>query len=124
MSCAQNIVMLVFGCLCVIPARAEQDACQQRTVIVSLGTKDGTPVPELDRTNLEGTYGKKPIRIASAVFNQDPPRIILLLDISGSMNSATSNFDRNLSIDLAEDLISSLPPASEIGLGFFYKQFV
>ena len=123
MSRTQRIVILVFGWFCVIPLSAEQDACQQRTVIVSLGTKDGTPIPELARTNLEGTCRKKPVDITSAIFNQDPPRVILLLDIRGSMDNSTSNFDRNLSQNVAENLISSLPPDSEIGLGFFYKEF-
>jgi len=124
MSWIRNIVVLVFGCLSVIPAWADQYGCQQKTVTVSIGTKDDSPAPEIDRTNLEGTHRKKPIRIVSAVLNQEPPRVVLLLDISGSMHGLASSFDINLSLNVAEDLITHLPSASEIGLGFFYKGFV
>jgi hypothetical protein len=109
----------ILGCLCALPAGAQGDACKQRTIPVSIGTTDGSPIPALDSTNLEGMYRNKPIRVISTPINQEPPRAILLFDTSGSMRDVRSMTKWNLIGNIAENLLSEMPPASEIGLGFF-----
>jgi len=111
-------------CLCVAPAFTQQDDCRQRVIPASIGATDGAPVPVLDSSNFEGTFRKKPIRVLSAAMNHEPPRVVLLLDISGSMFSRASDFSINFSIGLAEDLASTMPPDAEIGLAFFNSVLV
>ena len=59
----------------------------------------------------------------SSLANQEPPRIVLLLDTSGSMYGLRSASEMNFSLDLAENLVSSLPSSYEIGLEFFSTEF-
>jgi hypothetical protein len=107
---------MFLGCLCVLPVFAQQDACQQRTIPVSVETKDGTPAPELSSADLEGTYQHKAVHIKLVAFEPTLPRIILLLDTSGSMQGT-----QNDALDIAEELLSKIPPATEVGLAFFAK---
>src|SRR5882672_10388711 len=120
---ARATVALIAFSLFTIPAWPQRDSCRQRMIPVSIGTTDGGPVPPLDSANFGGTYRKKPIRVTSTAINQEPPRVVLLLDTSGSMRGMTSADERNFSVDLAEDLVLAMPAASEIGLGFFYNEF-
>ncbi len=124
MQLIRSAAVLSAVCLCVTPVCAQRDPCQQRMIPVSIGTTNGAPAPSLDSAAFEGTYKRKPIRVTSSVMNPDPPRVVLLLDTSGSIHGNTSAFEMNFSVDLAEDLASHMPPASEIGLGFFYKDLV
>ena len=114
----RTAVALLVGWVCVMPARAQQDVCQQRTIPVSVETKDATPAPELSSANLEGSYRNRTVHVKLVALEQRLPRIILLLDTSGSMQEKLSQ-----SLDVAEDLLSSIPPATEVGLAFFAKDF-
>src|SRR5258706_3126616 len=119
MSCARTAVVLILGCLCATPACAQQDACQHRSIPVSVARNDDFPVPPLRNTNFEGTYRNKPVRITSAAISYEPPRVVLLLDVSGSMRDRRSESNWNFMVDIAEDLLSRMPAAAEVGLGFF-----
>jgi hypothetical protein len=119
MSCARTAVVLILGCLCAMPACAQQDACQHRSIPVSVARNDDFPVPPLRNTNFEGTYRNKPVRITSAAISYEPPRVVLLLDVSGSMRDRRSESNWNFMVDIAEDLLSRMPAAAEVGLGFF-----
>jgi len=103
-------------------AGGQQDSCRQRTIPVSIFGVDGSPVPLLSSANLEGSYRKKPVAVTGAVINREPPRVVLLLDASASMHGPRSQHDLNFSVDLAEDLLSGMPSASEVGLGFFSEE--
>jgi hypothetical protein len=118
MSYARTAVVLVLGCLCVKPMHAQGDACQQRTIPVTVETKDGAPAPELSSADLQGTYRNQPVHVSLVTLDQRLPRIILLLDTSGSMQQTL-----NQSLDLAEDLLSKIPAAAEVGLAFFARDF-
>src|SRR5260370_15879097 len=122
MSCEQTAVALILGCLFVAPVCAQRDVCQQRTSQVPVGTKDGAPAPPLSVANFEGAYRRKPVRITSVVINQEPPRVVLLLDASGSMHDPWSESEWNFPLDLAEDLLSKMPKGSEAGLAFFSEK--
>ncbi|HSZ18408.1 MAG TPA: vWA domain-containing protein [Candidatus Acidoferrum sp.] len=60
----------------------------------------------------------------SAVMNREPVRVILLLDVSGSMQDFYSGYEGTSSLNLAEELVSMIPPESAIGLGFFHTEFI
>jgi len=120
----RSTALLILLCLRVVPAFTQQDNCRQRVIPVSIGTTDSGPLPKLDSSNFEGAVQKKPIRVLSVTMNQEPTRVVLLLDVSGSMHSKASDFATNFSISLAEDLASTMPPDAEIGLAFFNSVLV
>jgi hypothetical protein len=119
---ARTAVVLILSYMCAVPAWGQGDACRHRTIPVSVVRNDNVSVNPLSIANFEGTYRKKQIRIASATFNHMPLRVILLIDVSGSMRDPRSESNWNLMEDVAEDLLAGLPPDSEIGLGFFSKE--
>jgi hypothetical protein len=124
MSLIRATAVLIFVSLSVTPACAQLENCQHRTLTVSTGSTDGSSVPLLDNANFEGTIGKKSIHVNSAVMNREPVRVILLLDISGSMQGLITGHEDNYSVELARDLVANMPPESAIGLGFFYTELV
>jgi len=115
---------LILGCACVAPARAQKDTCQQKSIAVSLGSADNTPLPSLSSANFEGTYEKKPVRVTSAAIIQEAPRVVVLLDASDSMSGPSSKSLWNFSVAAGEDVVAQLPPKSEIGLAFFSTKSV
>lgn len=93
---------------------AQQSACLERTIPVSISSDDGSQTPELTAASLEGTYDKKPVIVKSAQPAKTPPRVILLVDTSGSMRNLAGP-----SVDSAEAVVSRLPKDFPIGLAFF-----
>jgi hypothetical protein len=115
---ARTAVVLVLGCLCVKPAHAQGENCQHRTIPVTVESKGGAPAPDLSSADLQGTYRNKPVHVKLLALEQRLPRMILLLDTSGSMQQTL-----NQSLDVAEDLLSKIPPTAEVGLAFFARDF-
>jgi hypothetical protein len=94
-------------------------------VTVSLSTEDGSPIPSLESTNFEGFYRNKPIQVTTAILNREPTRVLLLLDVSGSMmEGAVRGSEGRFSLDVAENFVTNFPPETEIGLGFFYSKMI
>ena len=117
MSCTRAAFVFILGCLFGLPAYGQENSCQRRTIPVSLETKDAGPAPEISSANLEASYKNKPVQINLVTFESRLPRIMLLLDTSASMQR-----NRNQVINLAEELLSKLPPPTEVGLAFFAKE--
>ena len=105
-------------------AFAQAESCQHRTVTVSLSTEDGSPVPPLESANFAGVYRKTPIHATSAAVNREPIRVVLLIDVSGSMRGLGPGFEGRFSLDVAENLVSNMAPETMIGLGFFYAKLI
>jgi von Willebrand factor type A domain len=116
---ARTAIVMFLGCLYVLSVRAQQDACQQRTILVSVETRDGAPAPELSSADLAGTFRHKAVHIKHVGLEQMLPRIILLIDTSGSMQGT-----QNQALDIAEELLSKIPPAAEVGVAFFTKDML
>src|SRR5215472_14312092 len=91
--------------------QAQQSACLERTIPVSISSNDGSPAPELTTTKLEGTYDKKLVVVKSVEIETNRPKIILLVDTSGSIQ-----LHEDALIDAAEAVMSKLPPDAKIGL--------
>ncbi|HEX3377085.1 MAG TPA: vWA domain-containing protein [Candidatus Acidoferrales bacterium] len=89
-----------------------------------MSTVDGSVVPPLESTNFAGIFHKKPIQIISAAINQEPIRVVLLIDVSASMRGPDSEDQNRYALDVAEDLVSGISPETSIGLGFFYSEFI
>lgn len=91
-----------------------ESECLKRTIPVGVFTKDGSPSPRLSAANLEGTFQKKGVAVESVQLPGALPRLILLIDTSGSMRASA-----DLAIDAAEGVLFKLPPDIEVGLAFF-----
>jgi hypothetical protein len=109
---AQNIIFLiaVTAAFC----HAEESGCLERTIPVSSSNTDMSFTPELIAGSLEGVYGKKPVLVKSVELENTPPRVVLLVDTSGSMNTRV-----NATIDAAEGVLSRMPDNLQVGLAFF-----
>ena len=109
---AQNIIFLiaVTAAFC----HAEESGCLERTIPVSSSSTDTNSTPELIAGSLEGIYEKKPVLVKSVELENTPPRVVLLVDTSGSMNTRV-----NATIDAAEGVLSSMPDSLQVGLAFF-----
>ncbi len=64
---------------------AQTDTCSRRTILVSAANRDWAPILALQPADFLGEYQGKPIRIVSVSADEAPRRIVILLDISGSL---------------------------------------
>lgn len=110
----RGIILVFLLVLLAISARAEQGGCLERTIPVSIVSNDGSAAPELSAANLGGTYNNQPVIVKSVEVEKTPPRVILLVDTSGSMERRSG-----AAIDVAEGVLSKLPSNVEVGLAFF-----
>ena len=100
--------------LCAVSLSAAQSSCLDRTVPVSLTERDLTPPPQLAAANLKGTVKGKAVTVKLLQTPRSLPRMIFLIDTSGSMyKSGTAT------ADIAEGILSKLPAEVEVGLAFF-----
>jgi hypothetical protein len=109
---ARNIIFLiaVTAAFC----HAEESGCLKRAIPVSSFNADTSSTPELVAGSLEGFYEKKPVLVKSVQLENTPPRVVLLVDTSGSMDTRV-----NATIDAAEGVLSSMPDTLQVGLAFF-----
>jgi hypothetical protein len=102
-----------------IPAIAQQTACRERTIPVSIYNKNGNPAPELTPGSLSGTLGNKPVTIRTVRHLEKPPQIILLVDTSASLAVRAED-----EINVAEGVVLRMPAEVSVGLAFFAKDLL
>jgi len=90
---------------------AQQDPCLNRTVVVNALGPDGSPVRGLGAERFRARLGRRPVVIDSVDYNVGNRRVVVLLDISGSMVGEKSKIGS--STGFIRDLLSasSLPPS-------------
>jgi hypothetical protein len=83
----------------------------------------GLPIKGLDITSFKGTYRGRPANILSSKFVEgSAPRVVVLLDTSGSMRGGRLDYDRNkwkTAVTAASQVVSSTPPGTQISLFTF-----
>ncbi len=92
----------------------ERDCVQQ--ISVSVLSHDGRIIQGLGAPNFQGSLGHKPVEILSVVWDQNPRRILILLD-GRALRWTTETWE--LALNQAEELVDRMAPASEIGLVAF-----
>jgi hypothetical protein len=133
---------LMLSLICVEFGRAQQESCREQTVPVSVYDSKGLWVPDLAPADFEGSYLGKSIRVSSVSPEQGPHRVMLVLDTSGSMGDSINNNTNfpiacyvcsveppnvppgaaqnwSFPILIARDLLTQIPPDTEIGIEFF-----
>jgi hypothetical protein len=64
---------------------AQQNPCLDRTVAVNVLTEKGASVTDLTEKSFRAEYQREAVQVVSAKRNLHSPRILILLDASGSM---------------------------------------
>jgi hypothetical protein len=70
------------------------DTCLQETVVVNARDKQGKFIDGLQRASFRALLSNQPVKIQSSTVGTKPPRIVVLLDTSGSMNRANRNLQK------------------------------
>lgn len=109
--------VFALGLLFVAPMRAQQDVCLHRSIPVNVLTQDGKIVTGLDAASFRGSYRHKPVRILSTTRDEQPRRILMLLDSSGSMTEHRD--DWTVVLNIADAVVTHMPPQTPIGLAAF-----
>ncbi len=112
-------VFAVLLLLAAAPLAAQTDACLHRTVAVSVFDDRGEIVTGLTAENFQASLRHERVKILS-VRPGDSPRVVIVLDASGSMLSRSEVWD--FSIDAATQLSRSLPTGALLGMVVFSTQ--
>jgi len=94
--------------------RAQEDVCQNRTLAISFLSYQLLPVSGITPADLKATLHGKQVTIDSIAPDQRPHRIVLLLDVSGSMRASW-----NKEITLAEMFFDENAQDSQFALMAF-----
>jgi hypothetical protein len=91
----------------------------QQTIPVSIFSRGNVAIPAFTNGNFKGSLKGNVVRISSVTSDPGPRRVVLLLDVSGSMLGSTTDADWIFPLDIAEILLVKMPPAVEVGLAVF-----
>lgn len=111
------IAVLVVGFLTQVPAQT--DPCLDRTIPANVYAKGGDAVTNLAAANFKASIKGKPILVTAASYDRGPRRIVILIDVSGSM---TERGRLKWGLEFAQDLISSAPSQDSLALLTFSNQ--
>jgi VWA domain-containing protein len=89
---------------------------ERRTVIVSVITEKGQLVNGLAPENFRAALGKQPVKIMSANYDSNPHHVVLLVDVSGSMDNK-----RRAESLMVENLLNWIGPENPIAVLAFSK---
>jgi len=105
--------------VCVALLAARRAAAQGCTRIVPLSAFDehGRPIVGLTAQDFAATIHGKPVAILNAERDEQPHRVVVILDASGSMSVATGEWD--LARAIAADVLRAAPKAFQAGLVVF-----
>jgi hypothetical protein len=107
--------ILLFLLLCPHCFGAEDNACTDRTLIVSASDSNGKAIPfTLQSADIGAKINGKPVQVVSATKPTNPRRVIIVLDASGSMSSKWQRL-----IEFAAKIVRESPSSSEFALVLF-----
>ena len=108
---------------CVFQNLAEQAAPNSqratRSLILNVTDHHGVAVRDLTRENFAVFLNGKPAPVSNARYSLAPGRIVVLLDLSGSMARETSSGKWRLAGEAVRDLLSQTPVESAIAVVTF-----
>jgi len=96
---------------------AQSESCRNRTLAVNVYDQKGEPVKNLNAGNSRGKLRGRPIRITSATNDARPCRVVILVDVSGSVLGASWVTDE------AATFIRNLLSASPTSVSFAFMAF-
>lgn len=96
---------------------AQKASSHRLTVAVNVLDRGGNFVRGLTSTNFSGKLGRKDVKIVSVTLDNQPRRIVILLDVSGSMIRQKGRW--KLAYRAAWDIIALAPAESSLALLVF-----
>ena len=112
----QHILRLVFVSGCAIQVLGQTDPCLDRTVPVNVYTERGEAFTPLTAFSFQPRMGGKPVSVTSVTLDTGPRRILILIDVSGSM---TEEDRLKWGLEFTRDLISLTPLRDSLALVTF-----
>jgi Mg-chelatase subunit ChlD len=114
-------VLLFLAAFPLLVAAQQHNLCQKRVLLVNVVDAHGQQVSALTgeqfRANLQG----QPVKVMSAKFGAGPQRILILVDVSGSMWTDRQQWEL---VKLAvEDVVSAGPGQAQLALATFSNRF-
>ena len=95
--------------------KGQSTDCQRRTVPASVIDRDGFPIGGLTPARFAGTLDEAPITIRDAKVDAQPRRVVVLLDVSGSMRNKAGD-KWKVALQVAGDIVSFLPAEHSVAL--------
>jgi hypothetical protein len=92
---------------------AQRDPCLDRTIPVNVYTEQEVSVSGLTAADFKGSVGGKPVRVNDVTYEIGPRRIVILIDVSGSM---TAEGGLQWGLQFVQDLISLAAPEDSLAL--------
>jgi hypothetical protein len=92
---------------------AQQPDCRHRTIPVNVVDDKDVPVAGLTAENFRGEFRGEPVRIVSADFGARPIRLVILLDLSGSMGAGEKHLVADI---LVSQILLSALNGSQVAL--------
>lgn len=105
-------------CPLLVGFAAAQD-CLTRKVLINIANRDFQRVVGIDAANLRGTFRGKPVQVLQLANMRSAPRVVVLLDTSGSMRDGK---DAQLAAILINSVLSFLPTETEVAVSGFSDQ--
>ncbi|HEY1658040.1 MAG TPA: vWA domain-containing protein [Candidatus Sulfotelmatobacter sp.] len=114
-------------CLGVLLVRAtvgqDTPTCAEGSIAASVIDQHGVVPPDLDRKDFRIAYGGRRLTPLSVVYTEAARRVIVLLDVSGSMDDREAG-KWQTAVGAALDLVADLPPGSKLSLMTFSEKTV
>ena len=113
-----SLVFLIYAMFVGRSDFAQGDACLHRTIPVTVVDSASRPVQTLAAGDFQGKFRGKPVEILGVTRDIHPRRILILLDVSGSM---LENEDEKwrMVLEIAGDAVANLPANVQIALSIF-----
>jgi hypothetical protein len=102
---------------CVSLNRTEANKCPRDWISANVLTREGGIVRGLDAPDFLGAFQHKPVKILSATWDEQPRRVVILLDVSESAISTKRFWE--LELRAVGQLVAGAPPTTQIGLATF-----
>lgn len=111
LSAILNLSALSISCL----AQGPTSLSVAHSINVDILDRDGNSIRSLTKESLLKVSGK-PVSITEAHYSSTPRRIVVLLDMSGSMETGNAGRKWQIARDLVDELLSETPPSVSVAL--------
>lgn len=121
----RRAILTVFGfaILAGLPVLAQDDPCLHRTVPLTVLDRAGHFVTNLSAADFQAKFRGKPVEILAVTRDTSPRRVLILLDVSGSMLE-TWRDKWNMALEVAGDAVVHLPAETQVGLSIFDERIL
>lgn len=98
------------------PLHSQQNTCENRAIVVNAHDENGFFIRQLEAANFKATIGGKDSAILAEKLGPAPSRVVVVLDVSSSMNAGAS---RQISLYTTGELVHSLSGNADFALVVF-----